>query len=270
MSSGILIAVKSDVIEFHPLYLRAPKEVITAYSPGSNLDFCSQKPYLKFFWPMKLELFITELADYAELLPIALLIATGLYKNYRILFIGLIIHSALEFRTLYEANVHQSYNLDIYHVIGLVELIYVYLFFRSNIKINATISNLFYVVLILYIANSIFLEKFYVHLNPYGRALSFMYLITLCFNYYYRLYEEEKVEQLSKSSLFWISSAFLLYFSISFFTYLFSRQILTTDVEPTSFFGSMWTLHTLGDVLRCLIISFGLIQGARYEKTVSS
>lgn len=200
---------------------------------------------------------ISEIADFSELLPILIFLVFRRVKLYPVLFIGLLIHSVLEIYTLYLAS-QKIYNLDIYQLIGLIELCYVFLFYKNIIKLNQFLIIGFFAVFLFYILNSLFIEPFYVHINPYGRSISALYLMILGIYFLHTIFKEENIEKIENSRLFWINIGFILYFSTSFFTFLFSRKLLTVGVEPTSFFGSLWTIHTLADIIRSIIIAIAL------------
>ncbi|MGK7389425.1 MAG: hypothetical protein ACNS60_03715 [Candidatus Cyclobacteriaceae bacterium M2_1C_046] len=209
---------------------------------------------------------ISEIADFSELFPILILIVFRRIKLYPVLFTGLLIHSILEIYTLYLSS-QKIYNLDIYQLIGLIELCYVFLFYKNFIKISKPLTIGFIAVFLFYILNSLFIEPFYVHINPYGRSISALYLMILGIYFLHNIYKEENFDRTENSQLFWINIGFIFYFSTSFFTFLFSRKLLTVGVEPTSFFGSLWTIHTLADIIRSIIIAFALTlnRSSKYE-----
>lgn len=201
---------------------------------------------------------LVELADYSEFLPILLFIIFKRIRIYPYLFAGLVIQSAIEQYTLVLAET-KTYNLHWYHLIGLIELIYVYLFYRNIIKLNSWIRNSIYFIIALYIFNSYYLEHFLLHFNAFGRALASFYLLGLGFYYLYTIYEKEQILRIHRSPAFIINSGLMFYFATSFFIFLFSRKIMS--FEYYSWFGSAWVLHTLSDIIRSIVIAFALVYG---------
>ena len=204
----------------------------------------------------ELQMFIVELADFSEFLPILLFIFLKQYKLFPILLFSLLIHVFLEQYTLYLAD-QKQYNLDIYHVIGLLELIFISAFYKRNTSLPKSLYYLFFLVVIIYVFNSLFWEQYWIHINAFGRSLSSLFLLLLGFNYLFNVYKEEKILNLHRSGFFIINAGLMFYFATSFFTLLFSRKIL--EVEFYSWFGATWNLHSLADIIRSIIIALGII-----------
>ena len=78
-------------------------------------------------------------------------------------------------------------------------------------------------------------------------------LILISLLYYKRLLDEMKVEQLTRSSIFWVVNAIFFYFSINLFMYLLSNY-LETEVYQIA-----WVIiHNLNYLLRNILFTLGI------------
>ncbi|MGK7389424.1 MAG: hypothetical protein ACNS60_03710 [Candidatus Cyclobacteriaceae bacterium M2_1C_046] len=207
---------------------------------------------------LKITSLINKSSDFVELLPVYLFLKN---KNriaaYPFLFCELLIHGILDIST-FILTLLSIYNLFIYHAIGLFELIFIFLFYKRLTELPKYIFYCFYLVLILYILNSLFLEPIFnpAIINAFGRSLSCLFLLFLGFIYLYNLYKKDKIINFYQNPDFLINSGLMIYFATSFFTFLFSKKILS--LELSSFFSAAWVLHSSVDIIRAVMISIGL------------
>lgn len=207
---------------------------------------------------LKITSLINKSSDFIELIPVYLFLKNKQrIKAYPFLFCELLIHGLLDISTFILTRL-SVYNLFIYHTIGLFELIFIFLFYKRLTELPRYLDYIFYLVLILYILNSLFLEPIFnpAIINAFGRSLSCLFLLFLGFYYLYNLYKFEQIINLYKNPDFLINTGLMIYFATSFFTFLFSKKILS--LELSSFFSAAWVLHSSADIIRAVIISIGL------------
>jgi len=87
------------------------------------------------------------------------------------------------------------------------------------------------VFLIYSILNALYLEPLS-GFNAIARANEAIIVFFLCLQFFYKLFNAEEMVDLSKSIGFWIFTGWFIYFSGTFFLYLFSNVFSTTLTYP--------------------------------------
>ena len=147
-------------------------------------------------------------------------------------------------------------NMPVFHFYSFVQSIIFFLIFgyalnwtkRKQIIIVGIYS-------VLYISNSFFLETFTTY-NSNARIIQTLIFITCSFWFFFRVYQKEEIQSdLIKDIEFWTISGILIYQSGSFYTFLYSLQILQTP--ENSLFGS-WIIHNSANTVKNILFFIGL------------
>ena len=200
---------------------------------------------------------IVMISEYSDCLPIVLFLIYPIFiGRYRWFFMYLIAFQFLHFISIY-TGLQGTNNMWVYKLIGATELTFLYIFYSRYVK-SLVIRSLFWVTMGFYIHYSFFMVGKN-EINPLGLGVSVLFLLILTFNYLLYIYRSESVIVLSKSFVFWINTALMIYLSCSFFAYLFSFQTLFVSQDFDDLFKYSWALHSIGNILKCLIVSVGLV-----------
>lgn len=88
--------------------------------------------------------------------------------------------------------------------------------------------------------------------NSYSRPLASFILVFLALCYFYKTLKELKVKSLDKEPLFWLHIGILIYFSGSFFIFLFTNYIKTSNDA----LFTLWGIHAIFNIF--LNISYAI------------
>ena len=200
--------------------------------------------------------------DYISIVTVILFLYKKAYKSFPYLFSYLLITQILLYSTRLVIDLAllgylPMYNLYLYHLIGLFELILVYKFYQRQIILPHILTKLFPLIIVIYIANSLFLENYMESINAYGRSLSTLYLLCLGFSYLYNIYKKELIIDIKKDLVFWFNGVFMIYLATSFLAFLFSRKILS--LELSTLFSAGWVLHSIAYIFMNIIFWIALL-----------
>ncbi len=201
---------------------------------------------------------ISILSDFSDALPLLLfLIVLPLARRPTWIIPYLAINLGFSISTIIIGRFGLN-NMFVYLFMGLFELIFLYLFFVKYVNIQKILKVTFWVVLGFYLIQS-FVINSWDQINPIGRATSSMFLLGLCFNYYFEVYKSNVQVNLLQSMTFWISSSLVLYLSGSFFAFLFSYEALFNEEYDWFFRYGTWTLYALSQLIKGLVLSVGVL-----------
>jgi hypothetical protein len=148
-------------------------------------------------------------------------------------------------------------NVQWSHLYTLVEFITLAMFFFYILSDEANRKRLLvlFALYTLYLAVNPFLIEDINNFNPIARSINSFFFIILSLLYMYKIYQSETIEMPEKSPVFWIVTALLFYFSVSFFTFLLSHTLLkySPDTIATS-----WFFHSMSNIIKNLLITWGL------------
>ena len=151
-------------------------------------------------------------------------------------------------------NVAFSYPYTLFEGLSLIAFFLFILEKRESMVIVLLISYVF-----LFIIDSISFEPLQsiLSFNPFARSFNSLLMVSLSFLYYFQIYRQEKIIELDKDPSFYFVSGLLLYFSTSFFTFLFSAEIfeLTNDKIETS-----WFFHSISNIGKNTLLTIGIWQ----------
>lgn len=154
-------------------------------------------------------------------------------------------------------NVTLSYPYALFEAILLIS--FFLFFFHTPQKARGWVLGIY---TLLFFADSFFVEPLntFVSFNPIARSFNGLIIVVFAFLYFYRIYQQEKITFLEREPSFWFVSGLLLYFSTSFFTFLFSAELFTlaNDKIETS-----WFFHSISNLAKNGLITVGIWVGKR-------
>ncbi len=208
---------------------------------------------------------ISFISDLSILLPLIILYINRQYltKELKILSIYVIlifvrniigiVYNLLYLGYDYYANTVFYYNLT--NIVGFYLIAYIYILLLKNVFLKNTIYGLIAVFTIssfLDIANgtlSINTPEF----NKYSYLVSCIFITILAFIHLYKILKELQTENILTFPYFWLSASFLLYFSCTFYMYLFVKNIISdTKIDPMI----LWQIENTFSIIFAIMLSF--------------
>jgi hypothetical protein len=151
-------------------------------------------------------------------------------------------------------------NYYLLHGYGLMEaLLLVYFYSLAIAKHRNVIYIVGAVFALFYIVNSLTWE--YHKFNTYGRSIECLMMIGFSFSLFYQFYSEEEDIFIDQFPLFWINIAILTYFSGAFFSFILSKQILSSKELP-------WMLHNLSNFLKNILFAVAIWKIQQKSKAI--
>lgn len=208
------------------------------------------------------------LADWSDYLviPVALLSLLTIRRNryFNILSVYLFLLVPLNVATKITAD-YQIPNYYLYHMIGLLDLVFTFLLYRS-LGLRRSWNGVFGMVLIIYLVDSYSIfAKGKEEINSIGLSLCMLFIIVLGFNFIWKLYREEKVEYLGFYSYFYITGALTVFASGAFFGYLLIARISDKVIPPEIFYYS-WIIISGFMYIKFILIVLGIFVERKYAK----
>ena len=145
-------------------------------------------------------------------------------------------------------------NIPLAHFYGLLEGALLIGFFGLLTGLKKLTKVLLPAYVILYVANSAFVESIYVF-NAWSRSAEALLMIVLSVLAFHQFYTKEEDIFIEKSPQFWFVIGIFAYFSGALFSFLLSTDMLTQS--PDVFYGS-WVLHNLCNILKNVVFALGL------------
>lgn len=149
-------------------------------------------------------------------------------------------------------------NLFLYHLFCIIELCFVCLLFKEMIrseKVRRTIPYFLALATLLFILNSVFLEK----INSWNsNSASVEFLIIICFSliYYFELAGSNDILFFSKNAFFWIVSGLFVYCSGCSVLFAFYKYTAQNNIRFTLDF---WIFQILMYLIKNLLITKGIL-----------
>ena len=145
-------------------------------------------------------------------------------------------------------------NIPLAHFYGLLEGALLIGFFGLLTGRKKLTQMLLPGYVILYVANSAFVESIYVF-NAWSRSAEALLMMVLSVFAFHQFYTKEEDIFIEKSPQFWFVIGIFAYFSGALFSFLLSTDMLTQS--PDVFYGS-WVLHNLCNILKNVVFALGL------------
>jgi len=147
-------------------------------------------------------------------------------------------------------------NSPVYHVFTVIQFASFFLIYHAALKgkmskqLTWTTIGIFSLLAIL---SAIFLQGLW-EFNSYISALECLFVVLLPLYYFYSIIQELKIKHLSKTPMFWISVATLVYFSTGFFIFLTHNYFVTIGANTTN----IWTLHSIFNIITNILLAIGI------------
>jgi hypothetical protein len=93
--------------------------------------------------------------------------------------------------------------------------------------------------------------------NSISRSLESILLIVYSSLYFYKIYQEEKIEQLEKQPEFWCVAGIVIYLAMGLFTHLLADFILSYDADKETLMTSYSFVHA-SNIIKNLMIASGI------------
>lgn len=207
--------------------------------------------------------------DYIVPVSVMLPVFIFLYKHGRfpaalkVLFLYLLVSSLINVSGIVLAHKNLP-NLWLLHIYTIIEAVFLLLFFML-INTSPVIKKILRVLLLLFplacIANMLLFQssdKF----NTYARSVEALLFIFFSIRYWLSNSEESEYETWFQNPYNWVTSGILLYFSSSFFLFLFSNIMLADahqklSVALTNAISFVWVVHGTLVIIQYILISVG-------------
>lgn len=148
-------------------------------------------------------------------------------------------------------------NNPVIHIYTIVIFVLVSFFYFKIFK-NFNYKKLLFPMTIFFIIYS-FYEFFnnqgYLNVNTKPYLILTIYTIILSSIYFYKVYSEMKIANLFQDGLFWVNSAFLIYFSSTFYVSLFEEYIRSEDSNLLYY---TWPIQLVSTIIFNVILSRGI------------
>lgn len=167
---------------------------------------------------------------------------------------------ALQFVFNMLANVLAYYpfsNYFVYHIglpLSFVALLYFFRAIQHQLQFNAA---LFFAGLLLtagFMINTLFFETIDTF-NSISYAVGSLYVMVVCFRYYWLKATKEAAADLLQEPVFWFISGLFIYFSSSVIVFAAYHNFVRTN-NPLA--GLSWRFHNVMHLLMCILLSKGI------------
>lgn len=205
------------------------------------------------------------LSDISILLPLVILYINRQYltKELKILSIYVIllfvrnviglVYNFLYLKYNYYASNVFYYNLT--NIIGFYLIAYLYILLLKDVFLK----RLIYVLMVVFTVFSFLditngtLNIYTAVFNKYSYLVSGIFITILAFIHLFKILRELQTENILTYSYYWLSASFLLYFSSTFYMYLFVKNIISeTRVNPMV----LWQIDNICFFILSIILSF--------------
>lgn len=173
----------------------------------------------------------------------------------RALFILTLIVFLTEITSIFFARIFENNNpvIHVYTFLaGLITIyIYIIVFNESSVK---KILIVFSILFSLFCIFTFFFHKGYLEENIGPNIILTITIIFLSLRYFYKTFSEMKILNLFRHGFFWINSAFLVYYSTTFYISIF-EDLIRFNINLILF---IWPIQLLTTILFNLILAKGI------------
>lgn len=206
-------------------------------------------------------------APFTVLLPFSLAVCR--IKNGGIvqkrLSILVFLSAFFEFAILTQGRILNIENLFLFNIYPIFEIILIGWIFSVFLS-KQIIYPLVTLVLLFIFFDIIIIQNLNQSFTPLASGVEALIVIFLSLNYYYWMAKDLKVQKIETTALFWISSGLLIYFSGSFFVFIFSNYM-----NPRSSTGyAFWAVHALSSIILYIFYVIALWMQPQKENFLSS
>ncbi len=157
--------------------------------------------------------------------------------------------------------IYKLNNLSLLHLYTIWELEILSLFYL--VILRQYINKWFIVAIMISFAIFSFIDAYYLdslqHFNVFARSVECLVILAYGICYMYTQLAEAKKISLRNDSVLLINTAFLFYFSISFFLFLFSNYIIKETTET----HVVWNMHVIAAWILYTTIGIALWKAGR-------
>ncbi|MEN9998485.1 MAG: hypothetical protein RI922_1475 [Bacteroidota bacterium] len=147
-------------------------------------------------------------------------------------------------------------NNSIVQVYTLIMIGLIYRYYRKKVLLAfKNIHGYILVVMLVYMLFFFFYDCGFNKMNVFANIFLTLYTILLASIYFYKVYTEMKITNLFQDGLFWINSAFLIYFSSTFYVSLFEEYIRS---ENSDLLYYTWPIQLVSTMIFNVILSRGI------------
>jgi hypothetical protein len=179
-----------------------------------------------------------------------------LNNELRVLFLYIVVSSVTEVISL-QLALNQLQNYVVQNLFTVVEcslLMYIYFLRFEGILTRRLILVLYSVFIIVAFIFMILLGGLSRADNLISACESCLF-IALSWSYFYKLMQEKNIERLNQFYFAWINAAILIYFSMTFFVFLFNKVIGSLD---NSLYRLIYTLHLFTNISFNILLGIGI------------
>ena len=215
---------------------------------------------------IKTSILLAEISASIGILPILI----GLFRRkqanaaQRTLLLLVLFAFATEIVALAIAGLFKANNLFLSHFFPLIEFFFLSKIYQKELE-DILPANFFTSLLIVFtsgaLINSFFFESL-LQFNNKSRAISSLLIIFFTLAYFYKTLKEVKIKKLESEPLFWLSIGLLIYFSASFFIFIFSNYLQPSVKLSYTF----WGIHALLNI--SLYLFYAIALWIKPQKTV--
>lgn len=177
-------------------------------------------------------------------------------KVQSVLFLYVLLSILTEITNLVVVRMIHNNNpvVHVYTILAFVVIAYLY---REFLKVKFY-YNYFYLIIFTYCGFSFYYSIYWIgffNVNVISYLILTIFSIILSSYYFYKVYFEMSVPNLFQNGHFWINSAFLIYFSSTFYLSLFEEIIQSVDIN---LFYYTWPIQLISTIIFNVILSRGI------------
>ena len=162
----------------------------------------------------------------------------------------------------YKISVNYSHTAFYICIIPLIGLVYYH-------AMNKQKKKMFVVISALYVAfafvNVLLIQR--ASINSYTLIVQSIIVITLCLYYFYWLLQELPTAELHRMPMFWVNSAYIIFYSGNLFLFVFTSYLVNVLNNQLLVY---WSLHNILGIIEASMMSFALWMDLRNIKSRSS
>lgn len=177
-------------------------------------------------------------------------------KPLKVLFIYLVCSFTVDLLSLFVRYEHSNFFLlNSFTYLEFVFILYIFYLEWNTRKffLRAIIVLLFYTAFFVISTISIGTLN---RANNFATALEPLILVFLSIYYFFNLLNRLDLPKLNEYYFFWINTAFLIFFSVAFFVYIFAEQITTHT--SSDIVRKLWYLQNVFHIIYNCILSVGI------------
>jgi hypothetical protein len=159
---------------------------------------------------------------------------------------------------------NQNYVYSIYNIIELAIIFMVFYHAMGGINTRVTLFA-FFTFAGFAIVNLLFIQQW--KINSYSLIYMSIVVILYCIYYFYWLIQKLPTAELQRLPMFWVSSAWLIFYAGTLFLFTFIDYLVLTQLERIL---QYWTLHNILKTIESTMIAVALWIDLRNTRSRSS